>query len=352
MNDPCLQLTLTALDGASTLWIVDENISVQTIGGLGQRPHLHAITNRYDIAESLRSRGVLTLLCDFDFDMLEGRQFSRIVYRVSKEKAVVHHCINRSLRHLTPTGEMWLIGGKQDGIKSIGKNAAATFGNKFRIKKEGVAYRVMLSPPEPGHADNSLPDNDYSQLRVVEHGGQSFFSKPGVFGWDKIDRGSALLVSVLDKVLRDMRSVSSVLDLGCGWGYLMLATKEQTIPRRVAVDNNMAALAAAAKNFAEAGLDVECVADDAGSSLRERFDLIVCNPPFHHGFAVSDTLTKHFLASAQRLSRRSTRAVFVVNQFIPLERLSGDYFGSCRELAEGHGFRVFELRPGVRHPYD
>lgn len=346
MNELGLELTLAALSNPGTLWIVDENLPPQALAGLSPLADLTVLTNRYDISRSLQQRGFNVVLSDFDFAALPAEQaaFSRIVYRISKEKSLVHHCINHAMRHLGEQGELWLIGGKQDGIKSIGKNAARVMGCKFQIKKEGLAYRVTLPAVTDLAPDARLPDNDYAQLRQVEHSGTTFYSKPGVFGWDKVDRGSALLVTTLGKVCRDMKSVSSALDLGCGWGYLMLATRDQDIPRRVAVDNNMAAVAAATHNFQEAGLDVECFADDAGSSLKERFDLILCNPPFHHGFAVSDTLTRHFLAAAARCSRRSTRAVFVVNQFIPLDRLAAEYFGSCRLLAENNGFNVFELR--------
>lgn len=354
MIDHCLALTLASLDHADILWIVDENMPPETLASIAPDAARVIMTNRYDIADQLQRRGCQVVLSDFDFNALpdQPRRFSRIVYRISKEKSVVHHCINHAMRHLAEGGELLLIGGKQDGIKSIGKNAGAAFGCRNAIKKVATAYRVTLPAVAELPDDAWLPDNDYAELRQVQHGNMTFYSKPGVFGWDKIDKGSVLLVGVLPKVFGDMKGATSVLDLGCGWGYLMLATRDMDIARRVAVDNNMAAVAAARRNFSDAGLTVETLADDAGSQLRERFDLLLCNPPFHQGFAVSERLTRHFLAAAARVSRRSTRAIFVVNQFIPLERLAPEYFGNCRLLAEGSGFNVFELRPGSRHPHD
>jgi 16S rRNA (guanine1207-N2)-methyltransferase len=125
----------------------------------------------------------------------------------------------------------------------------------------------------------------------------------------------------------------------------MLATKDIPATVRVATDNNVAAIDAAAKNFAEAGMSVDCVVDDCASQIRQRFDLILCNPPFHQGFQVNDTMTEKFLKSACRLSRRSTRAIFVVNQFIPLQKLSESCFKESRLLGAADGFNVFELRP-------
>ena len=342
MKDACFNLALQALAGAppNTLWIVDENLPVHTLMELPGSDVIVAMTNRVDTANHLKSIGVSVLLGDFNFD--EQAQFQRIVYRISKEKLLAHHCINQSLEHLRKSSELILIGNKQDGIKSITKNIADVFGLKNNTQKVGSSYKATFSKPD--NIESKLPTNDYGRLRQITHQGETFYSKPGVFGWDKVDRGSQLLVTTLPKVKQYMKTVNSVLDLGCGWGYLMLATRDWEIAVRCATDNNMAAIDAASRNFAEAGIAVDCRADDCASEIRDRFDLILCNPPFHKGFAVSDSMTKKFLSTAARLSRRSTRAIFVVNQFIPLDKLASEYFSECRELASEDGFIVYELR--------
>lgn len=338
-----LQQLALATDGKTMLWIVDESLPVESLLTVPGAASLTAMTNRYDIHADLQAKGVTTLLSDFDFSALG--EFQRIVYRISKEKLVAHHCINQAIRHLGPDGELTVIGGKQDGLKSIAKNAAQTYGQKKNTRKIGNSYLATLPRPEMLTDEQCLPSNDYGLLRQVQHKGISFYSKPGVFGWEKVDRGSELLISVLPTIQRYMKSVSSVLDLGCGWGYLMLATNAWDVETRCATDNNVAAVDAAQKNFAAHGVTVDCVADDCASNIRGRFDMILCNPPFHQGFAVSDTLTEKFLAAASRLSRRSTRAIFVVNQFVPLEKYAAKYFSQCRLLLAEDGFCVYELRP-------
>lgn len=346
-KDPHLSLVLQQLVENSqkhrTLWIVDENLPIESVMTVPGAASLTAMSNRYDIHAALQARGVESLLSDFDFSPLG--EFQRIVYRLSKEKLVAHHCINQAIRHLSPDGELVVIGGKQDGVKSIAKNAAQIYGQKNTTRKVGSSYLATFTGAVSLAQDQRLPTNDYGKLRQVHHKGECFYSKPGVFGWEKVDRGSELLVSTLPTIQRYMKSVNSVLDLGCGWGYLMLATKAWDVQTRCATDNNIAAIDAATKNFAEHGLDVECIADDCASNIRGRFDLILCNPPFHQGFAVSDALTEKFLAAASRLSRRSTRAIFVVNQFVPLAKHAGKYFSQCRLLLAEDGFCVYELRP-------
>lgn len=141
-----------------------------------------------------------------------------------------------------------------------------------------------------------------------------------------------------------MKQISSILDLGCGWGYLMCGTKHIDASRRVATDNNAAAIDAARLNTEHAGIQAEVLLDDCGEHIREKFDLILCNPPFHQGFSVDNSLLEKFLKNASRMSRRSTRCLFVVNQFIPLDTLADQYFSEVQLLNQQDGFKVWQLR--------
>ena len=54
------------------------------------------------------------------------------------------------------------------------------------------------------------------------------YSKPGIYGWQKIDRGSALLIEQLSDVLASMaRAPKRLADLGCGYGYLSIMAAQQ-----------------------------------------------------------------------------------------------------------------------------
>lgn len=352
MKDHCQALvleilisTVSSLSGSDrTLWVMDENPAIDGLLKLNGNKTIDVVSNRYDTSEQMAKLDINTYLNDFDFTALGD--YERIIYRISKEKMLTHHVINEALRHLTPEGKLFVIGEKTDGIKSITKQAAELYDTDTTARKFGNAYLAEFSKPPQTLLDNKyLPTAGYTELRLIKHPVMNFYSKPGVFGWEKVDKGSQLLVSCLPPVIQYMKGVDSILDLGCGWGYLMLATQSIPDAVRVATDNNVAAIDAATKNFAEAGMNVQCLVDDCASQVRQRFDLILCNPPFHQGFQVSDTLTEKFLKTASRLSRRSTRAIFVVNQFIPLQKLAESCFKESRLLAAADGFNVFELRP-------
>ncbi|GAB1270319.1 hypothetical protein NBRC116493_35730 [Aurantivibrio infirmus] len=347
----CHQLLINEINNSelATLWIVDENFPADLIPQVHSREMLCAVTNRAELHNTLAINSIVSNISDFNFGdlfknnkKLAGAKFSRIVYRVSKERAVVNHCINESFDNLSEGGELILIGEKHDGIKTHAKNAELVFSQKSRIKKQGTGYIAKLSKVKLD-SPSLLDCHDYTKLRSVAVDGFSFISKPGVFGWNKIDEGSKLLV---ETILNDegiaQQKYQNALDLGCGWGYLTLASSELDIDKRFASDNNFAAVLAAEANFKARKMEVELSLDDCAKNLKGPFDLILCNPPFHRGFDVSEALTQKFINTTYRLVADDGIAIFVVNQFIPIAKLAEKDF-SVQSLGKTKSFDVLRL---------
>ena len=346
MPDPAAQWLLEQMHtqgSAHSLWCADEH-AVELLASLERWPTKPALlTNRYDVFAQAQQLGFQAEFNDFDFTNYRDQSLQQVFYRISKEKPLVHHSINEAHRVLAPGGTLFLCGQKNEGIKTYADKTARLFAAPSNLKKQGSIYSAMLQRQhDQGPA---LDDKDYPQARqILEHDDLRVFSKPGLFGWDKVDRGSEFLIEQLPSALEALAEPpSTMLDLGCGYGYLTLMSRQLPLQRRVLTDNNAAAVQMAALNCRENGLDAQVIAADCGDQLQERFDLILCNPPFHQGFSVNDDLTQRFLSATQRLLHRSGIAVFVVNAFIPLERLAAVSFHST-VLGNNGRFKVLQLR--------
>ncbi len=331
----------------ATLWIVDENLAPDQLRAIHPRAGLLAITNRFEVGEALRAVGQQVLVNDFDFAALPVATVARIVYRVSKERALVHHCINEGYKLLAPGGSLNLLGHKDDGIKTHGKNGEQLFRNKAQLQKHGIAYCTTLRKFSQLASTTANPEwldsKDYPRVRPCQVGALQFMSKPGVFGWNKVDHGSELLAREARRVLHGRADLGSVLDLGCGYGYLLLVTADLPFAKRSATDNNAAAVLAANASFEQQQLSVSVTLDDCGEHLQERFDVILCNPPFHQGFSTSSALAAKFLAQVRKLLKDKGIALLVVNQFIPVERVAAEHFQNIATLCLQDGFKVVQL---------
>ena len=315
MSDPSVELLaqqLHDLEG-KCLIVADENWDDApwlTIAQSGSAKRILR-SNRYEIAQAAAQAGVSTKFSDFDFSDLEAGSFDSVLFRVSKERAVSHHIINQASVLLKRGGALMLSGEKTDGVKTYTGHANKLFGDSCQPKKCGNYYLSRLTK----YSDDGklLDDKNYLALRSI--GGPENLplqSKPGIFGWNKIDQGSALLINQFP----------------------------QGFEQITATDNNAAALNACTTNFAALKVDGTVISGDAGSQLEERFDAIICNPPFHQGFNIDSELTAKFLTASKRLLAPRGRALFVVNNFIALEKKALDYFPRVREVARSGSFKL------------
>ena len=345
--DPCVALLFqpNISNQSRTLLIADEN-ALQAIEQMPIDGDILLMTNRYDIFLKCQERKLQCQYTDFDFTALEPQSFDCVLYRISKERPVSHHIINNAYTLLKQGGQLILSGAKNEGIKSYTSNAAKLFGTKATAEKHGSFYRASLTK-SAGNTAKWLDSKDYPAIRTIyEADDLKLQSKPGVFGWNKIDKGSQLLLDTAENYLSDSGiNPKSLLDLGCGYGYISLRTKHwPSLEERWATDNNAAAILCTQANAKSNALNIETVADDCANSIDKRFDLILCNPPFHQGFEVDQSLTLKFLGQTQRHLNSDGIALFVVNQFIAIPKLAEKYFEQCTELASDGSFKVYCLQ--------
>jgi len=328
----------------SAVWFAEESCRDYLPMLTAFKDRLQLLTSRVDIynaAQALQLSAHINDAC-WPSAQLQSAPIQTCFIRIAKEKPWVHHVINQARQHLPLGGQLYMAGHKQEGIKTYAEKAAALFNGQQKALKNGDFYSIALSQSaQPAQA--LLADDDYAQLRPIFNlQEQAVLSKPGIYGWDKIDQGSELLVAVVSS--EPLTNITNCLDLGCGYGYLTLATHHLNWGLRTCTDNNSAAIEACARNCTSFNISGQCVLADCGEGIPERFDLILCNPPFHQGFNIDNQLTQRFLQAAAKRLNANGSAYFVVNQFIPLERKACDYFKHCELKASNGRFKVLRLR--------
>jgi 16S rRNA (guanine1207-N2)-methyltransferase len=341
----------------SGIWCTDEN----TLYSLPPAQHqseqlkgeLLVATNRWDIYQQALKQQFNANFSDFDLSAIADNSLDYFYYRVSKEKPVVHHLLNEAWRCLKPDGLLMLAGHKNEGIKTYIEKIARCFGCAKAIEKNTTAYNSSLRKHNAYNPELRLDDSDYTQLRPLPLPDHlinlNIETKPGLFGWNKIDQGSSYLLEQLPAFVGSFpQPPKKCLDLGCGYGYLTLAASQlpscNSVEHWLLTDNNAAAASAVTCNIQLNQLSADLIVADCADSLSQQVDLVLCNPPFHQGFSPDGDLTDKFLAAAHRLLTSQGAAIFVVNQFIPLERKAAGLFGQIQLLADNGSFKVISLK--------
>lgn len=324
-------------DEGKLLWVLEEagNISPALIARYADRSTV--LSNRYDLHQHYQTlcRSVLS-----DFELAED-DFAAVIFYLSKERLISNYVIAACATWLNASGSLILAGRKNEGIK----NYFAKLNAKTALKKDGDLYVGASFRP----TNNPEAIASYQQiisLPVDEH--LNMLSKPGVFSWKQTDQGSAFLIQTLQQNSVDFKS-KNMLDLGCGNGYLAMWAAKHGAGEIVATDNNFTAVAICQKNFQQLGqpestIDAIAVVDDCAKEIQEKFDFVLCNPPFHRGKQIDTELTQKFVTATRHLLNTNGEAWFVVNAFIPLETVAERNSLSTETIANNRQFKVLRLR--------
>ncbi len=344
MSDPALSALFDHLRDCQgpALLVADEQLDCAALLQLKVLPNLTLLSNRFDVIQCAQQAGINHIFNDMDLSACTQR-FSLIAYRVSKEKAIVHHVINQVPHSLSSQGEFVLTGYKDEGTKTYISKTEQAFGTRASVTKgERQLQIARFTNISIGEALDDRGYNDWQAIGDIN--GKAIYSKPGQYGWNKIDDGSRRLVECLrDQITLPAAAPTTALDLGCGYGYLALMAASLGVARITATDNNAAALLSCERNFTEHGVQGEVIADHCAQSIHHQYDLVLCNPPFHRGFDTETSLTELFTASAAHHLKTGGYALFVVNQFIPLESVAAPLFKSVEVVHRDKSFKVLKL---------
>ena len=168
----------------------------------------------------------------------------------------------------------------------------------------------------------------------------------GVFAGTSVDIGTRAMLATFDQ----LPAYETAIDLGAGTGILAADLKRRRPAARVVATDASAAAAESARATMKAnGIDVE-VLRDAGldSQPDASVDLIVLNPPFHDGGAVTTDIALDLFAQSARVLRSGGELWTVWNSHLAYKPDLSRLIGSTREIARTAKFTVTASRRRVR----
>lgn len=190
------------------------------------------------------------------------------------------------------------------------------------------------------YAKNPTAAHDEHRLSYTV-GGQtlSFISDSGVFSKQRVDYGTGVLLSVMNDL---EKKPASVLDLGCGYGPLGLFAAKMWPKIQVdMVDVNERALALAKQNARANGLGVTIFASDGYEQVKDKYDLIVTNPPIRAG---KKTVSAFLSGAKDHLNQGGVLLVVIQKkQGEPSARkLLTETFGNCTIVKRDKGYYILK----------
>ncbi|MFF8802242.1 MULTISPECIES: class I SAM-dependent methyltransferase [unclassified Methylobacterium] len=239
-----------------------------------------------------------------------------------------------AIRALRPGARLVALAPKDKGGSRLAKELRG-FG--LAVSDEARRHHRICTATRPEAPQGIEPAISGGAPRHIDN--LALCTQPGIFSWDRLDPGSALL-------LRHLPTLSGRgADLGCGLGILARAVlKSEKVAALALVDIDRRAIEMARRNVDEARASVHW-ADLRGSEpALSGLDFVVTNPPFHDGGAEDQALGRTFIARAAAALRPGGTLLLVANAHLPYEAPLRAAFRTVTPTAAEGGYKLFEAR--------
>ncbi len=272
-----------------------------------------------------------------------------VAIRIPTEKLALLQLLSDAFSLLRVGGQCAIAGATNEGVKSAAALMKALFGNATVLGTDSGSRAVIASKRADSPSDASvlanpfLPHDAFHTLDVKLRGvSMQLFSRPGVFSWEHLDEGTAVLADVMK-----VQPGDDVLDLGCGSGALgLLAAQLSGTGRVTLLDVDSEAVRCVSRTIATSGrTNCRALTSDIALAVHdERFDRVVANPPFHVGKNTDLEVPTQFILDAWRVLKAGGTLQLVANRTLPYERIIYEAFGNLTTTHDGPRFKVLSAQ--------
>jgi 16S rRNA (guanine1207-N2)-methyltransferase len=241
------------------------------------------------------------------------------------------YILAHAMRALKPGGALLALAPKDKG------------GARLANELEGFGCHVSESAKSHWRICRACkPERAPALQDVIGAGGPQYvpslglWSQPGIFSWDRIDPGSALLAEAITSL------AGRGADFGCGYGYLARHILQMAnITELALIDIDRRAVDAARRNITDPR--VQFLWDDVlrESVVLKDLDFVVMNPPFHAEGTENKSLGQDFLRKAADVLRTGGVLWLTANRHLPYEAILNVHFKLTERVVERDGYKVY-----------
>jgi 16S rRNA (guanine1207-N2)-methyltransferase len=285
-------------------------------------------------------------------DGLAPASFDLVLSHLARGRAVQEALIQGAARVLRPGGRFCCVAHKRAGVKGAIAYTRELFG-RCGVVRQKKGYHVAMAVRPADLLLPTLTDGYITRTLDVDGAEAILVSKPGVFAWDRLDRGTAALVDTIG-----IHPSDHVLDLGCGTGLAGLAAARRANKGQVVLtDADVRACESASRTLEANGVTNSIVLlGDCGSAvLDHRFDVVITNPPFHQDTGVEYVVGRQFVRDAAEVLSPGGRLFLVANRFLAYTDTIREVFGDATTAYSDNSYHVLSAvarKPSSEYNWD
>jgi len=277
--------------------------------------------------------------CVFSAHYQTVKKHDLVILQFPKSKTEFNFTLAMVAEYLTSNAKIFIVGENKSGIKSIGKLSQDTlsFCNKIDSARHCILFLASMTEQiSPFDLNDwyhyySIDINDIN-IKIA--------SLPGVFSQKSLDKGSEILLEHLPDNIK-----GDVLDFGCGAGIIAsyLGKKFSEIQLSL-LDVSALAINSAEKTLSLNNLKGHVFASDSLSEVKNKYDYVISNPPFHQGQKTNYVATEYFLSAIKSFLSKRAEVTIVANSFLRYQPIMEQFIGKTTKICNKQGFTVYSSK--------
>ena len=263
----------------------------------------------------------------------EGEDYDAALLLLGRHRRENEARLAEALRRVRPGGLIAAAGTRKDGAAALAKRTGELFQAGDRLSKHhGVVFWL--------HRPKALNAEVLKALSApASPSPEEYETATGGFSEGVVDAGSKLLADSLPDDIS-----GAVADFGAGWGYLSLRAAERySLFALHLYEAHFPSLEAARRNLAARAPGTDCRFfwhDLLSEPVEQRYDVILMNPPFHHGRAAEPDMGRAMIGVAAKSLRPGGRLFLVANRGLPYEPALREGFSRHGELRRDETYKI------------
>lgn len=185
---------------------------------------------------------------------------------------------------------------------------------------------------------------DFPKIFSQEHSNNQIYNHANVFSKDSLDIGTRFLLNQFPKYT----NINKAIDLGCGNGIVGLNLAQRFSDAEITfTDESFMAVESArltAKNNLDSYAKHQFIVNNCLDGFeKQKYDLIVCNPPFHQNHSIGLHIALQMFKQAHFCLKKGGKFIVIANRHLPYFTHLKRIFGKVSTIASNKKFNLYEM---------
>ncbi|MCW5197726.1 methyltransferase [Buchnera aphidicola] len=256
-----------------------------------------------------------------------------VIYFFSKNKKETFFQLKKIISLLKKNKKIFLVGENRSGINSFVKYIKnEIYFKKLTYGRKCVIYCHVINKKISFKLKEFYKIHYWKKIPII--------FLPGMFGYKKLDLGSKFLISTFYK---NKLFNKKILDIGAGSGLLSIAILKIMKKNKITIaESCLTSIQCCKKTFKLNNLNANFKISDIYSCIKEKFDLIISNPPIHHNLKKSSEFVKEIIYKSHLYLKKKGELRLVINKSYSCEKYFIKNFYKFNILKENNFFKIYQ----------